>query len=62
MMPLWPMPESFWWESVRDRRGGNRITYTSGPIEDFHINEMAIDILEDTRPVFDNRRTKYWAG
>jgi hypothetical protein len=45
-----------------NRRGANRITYTSGPIEDFHINEMAIDILEGTRPAFDNRRTKYWAG
>ena len=44
-----------------DRKGGNRITYTSGPIEDLIINEMTMDVLEGTRPAFDNRRSKYRA-
>lgn len=43
-----------------DRKAGNRITYTSGPIEDFSINEMTMDVLEGTRPAFNNRRSKYF--
>lgn len=42
-----------------DRKAGNRITYTSGPMEDFDMNEMAMDVLEGTRPAFDNRSSKY---
>lgn len=45
-----------------DRKGGNRLTYTSGPIEDFDINEMTLDILEGTKPAFENRRSKYMSG
>lgn len=45
-----------------DRKAGNRITYVSGPIEDPTINEMIMDILEGTRPAFDNRRSKYLGG
>ena len=44
-----------------DSKGGNRITYTSGPLEDFDINEMAVDVLEGTMPAFDNRSSKYRA-
>jgi hypothetical protein len=44
-----------------DRKGGNRITYTSGPLEDFDINEMAVDVLEGTMSAFDNRSSKYRA-
>jgi ABC-type lipoprotein export system ATPase subunit len=42
-----------------DKRDSNRITYASGPLEDFDINEMAVNILEGTRPAFENRRSKY---
>lgn len=44
-----------------DRKAGNRITYTSGPMEDFDMNKMAMDVLEGTRPAFDNRSSKYRA-
>lgn len=50
--------EQIVWASI-DRRNGNRITYASGPLEDFDINETAMNILEGTRPAFDNRRSKY---
>lgn len=42
------------------RRGGaNQIEYTSGAIEDLELNRAAVDILEGTKPAFDNRRRKY---
>jgi hypothetical protein len=44
-----------------DRKEGNRITYTSGPLEDFEINEMTVNVLEGTMPAFDNRSSKYRA-
>lgn len=46
-------------QSLYDLVWGNRITYTSGPLEDFDINEMAVDVLEGTMPAFDNRSSKY---
>jgi predicted ATPase len=45
-----------------EKKSGNRITYSSGPIEDLVINEKALDILEGTRPAFDNRGSKYLVG
>jgi ABC-type lipoprotein export system ATPase subunit len=44
-----------------DRSKGNRITYTSGSIEDPTINKHVLDVLEGTRPAFDNRDAKYQA-
>lgn len=42
-----------------DRDGSNRITYLSGGIEDLELNRAAVDILEGTKPAFENRRRKY---
>jgi len=44
-----------------DRQGSNRITYTSGSIEDPTINKHILDVLEGTRPAFDNREAKYYS-
>ena len=43
-----------------DRKSGNRITYTSGSIEDPVMNKHILDVLEGTRPAFDNRGSKYY--
>jgi len=43
-----------------DKQNGNRITYTSGAIENPEINKKLIDVLEGTRPAFDNRDNKYY--
>lgn len=42
-----------------DKPGGNRITYTSGAIENPLINRHVVDVLEGTRPAFDMRDAKY---
>lgn len=42
-----------------DKRDGYRLSYTSGAIENPTINRAIIDILEGTRPAFDNRDAKY---
>lgn len=42
-----------------DRDGSNRIKYLSGGIEDLELNRAAVDILEGTKPAFENRRRKY---
>ncbi|MGD0460738.1 MAG: hypothetical protein ABSC21_23710, partial [Terriglobia bacterium] len=42
-----------------DKKCGNRVTYTSGAIEDPSTNRKIIDVLEGTRPAFDNREAKY---
>jgi hypothetical protein len=44
-----------------DREKGNLITYDSGSIEDPVINKHVLDVLEGTRPAFDNRDAKYQA-
>ncbi|HEV7876742.1 TrlF family AAA-like ATPase [Bradyrhizobium sp.] len=44
-----------------DRAKGNRITYTCGSIENSVINKHVLDVLEGTRPAFDNRDAKYQA-
>ena len=42
-----------------DKANGNRITFSSGAIEDNPINRTTVDVLEGTYPAFDNRRKKY---
>jgi len=42
-----------------DKSGGNRITYTTGAIENSVINHHIVDVLEGTRPAFDIRDAKY---
>ena len=42
-----------------DKADGNRITYTSGSIEDPCITELIVNVLEGTKPAFDLRDAKY---
>lgn len=42
-----------------DKVQGNRIEYESGSIENPTINQRIVDILEGTKPAFDNRKLKY---
>lgn len=42
-----------------DRANGNRVHYTMGAIEAPQINRHVVDVLEGTRPAFDNRGSKY---
>lgn len=42
-----------------DKLNGNKVTYECGAIEDPIINKRIIDVLEGTRPAFDNRDDKY---
>jgi len=42
-----------------NKPAGNRITYTTGAIENAAINHHIVDILEGTRPAFDIRDAKY---
>lgn len=42
-----------------DRKSGSKITYQSGSIESPAINGHVVNILEGTKPAFDNRRVKY---
>lgn len=42
-----------------DKQAGNKVTYTSGAIENPILNHKIIDVLEGTRPAFDNRDSKY---
>lgn len=43
-----------------DRAAANRVVYTMGSIESPDINRYLIDVLEGTRPAFDNRDAKYY--
>ena len=45
-----------------DRANGNRVVYTMGAIESPQINKYLVDVLEGTRPAFDNRGSKYYAS
>ena len=45
--------------SYIDRAAGNRVVYTTGAIESPQINKFVVDVLEGTRPAFDNRGSKY---
>ncbi|MDT3417006.1 ABC-type lipoprotein export system ATPase subunit/uncharacterized small protein (DUF1192 family) [Brevibacillus aydinogluensis] len=42
-----------------DKSNGNEIIYESGSIENPIINKRLVDILEGTRPAFNNRDAKY---
>ncbi len=42
-----------------DRGDGNRVIYTTGSIEAPQTNRFVVDVLEGTRPAFDNRGSKY---
>jgi energy-coupling factor transporter ATP-binding protein EcfA2 len=42
-----------------DKSNGNRVTYTSGAIEDPVITQLIVDVLEGTKPAFDLRDAKY---
>jgi predicted ATPase len=44
-----------------DKVNGNQMTYTSGALENPEINKKVLDVLEGTRPAFDNRAGKYSA-
>lgn len=44
-----------------DRAKGNEVVYTMGSIESEQINKYLVDVLEGTRPAFDNRGSKYYA-
>lgn len=45
-----------------DRSKGNEVVYTMGAIESPEINKFLVDVLEGTRPAFDNRGSKYYAN
>lgn len=42
-----------------DRKTSSKITYVSGSIENPTINVHVVNVLEGTKPAFDNRRSKY---
>jgi predicted ATPase len=42
-----------------DRANGNRVMYTMGATESPQINQYLVNVLEGTRPAFDNRESKY---
>jgi ABC-type lipoprotein export system ATPase subunit len=44
-----------------ERSQGNLLVYDAGSIEAADINRRALDVLEGTRPAFNNRRAKYFA-
>jgi energy-coupling factor transporter ATP-binding protein EcfA2/predicted ATPase len=45
--------------SVIDKVQGNRITYTSGALEDPEITRRVVNVLEGTKPAFDLRDARY---
>lgn len=42
-----------------DRKSASRIAYLAGAIENPAINSHVVNVLEGTKPAFDNRRVKY---
>ena len=42
-----------------DRSARNKMTYRAGPIEEADINGAVVNVLEGTRPAFEDRRAKY---
>lgn len=42
-----------------DRKSGSKISYLAGAIENPAINLHIVNVLEGTKPAFDNRRAKY---
>ncbi|MDB5825543.1 MAG: transporter [Herminiimonas sp.] len=45
--------------STFDRKNGSKIQYVSGSIESPSINAHVVNVLEGTKPAFNNRRMKY---
>ena len=45
-----------------DRAEKNRVSYEIGSIESEQMNKYLIDVLEGTRPAFENREAKYLPG
>ncbi|HKB69121.1 MAG TPA: hypothetical protein VKC61_24990 [Pyrinomonadaceae bacterium] len=45
-----------------DKKNRQRVQYLTGAIENPEINKKIVDILEGTRPAFDNRESKYLDG
>lgn len=45
--------------SIERTNGGNKVTYALGSIESPEMNKYLVDVLEGTRPAFDNRGSKY---
>ena len=44
-----------------DPKDGHRVKYLSGSIENPIVNQTVLNVLEGTRPAFDNREAKYFA-
>jgi hypothetical protein len=42
-----------------EKTEGNRVTYTSGAIQDPTMTRLIVDVLEGTKPAFDIRDAKY---
>lgn len=42
-----------------DRKGASKISYHAGSIENPALNKHVVNVLEGTKPAFDNRRFKY---
>lgn len=42
-----------------DRKNNNKVIYSSGSIENKHINKKLLEVLEGTKPAFENREKKY---
>jgi ABC-type lipoprotein export system ATPase subunit len=42
-----------------DKANGHKIEYTTGAIEEYDINALAVNVLEGTYEAFDNRRKKW---
>jgi len=45
--------------SALDKTSGNRVTYTTGALENPTITQLIVDVLEGTKPAFDLRDSKY---
>jgi len=45
--------------SALDKTAGNRVTYTTGALENPVITQLIVDVLEGTKPAFDLRDSKY---
>lgn len=45
--------------SCFERKNRSKISYTAGAIENPRINQLVVNVLEGTKPAFNNRRIKY---
>ena len=46
-------------ETSIDKENKNTVSYQSGAIENLQINKTVVNILEGTKPAFENRESKY---